>query len=79
MEDQQQCPRQSRDLGKWVWESNGTHEMADAPCMGEATRTRLGQWPWGQRESLTIPTFLPPSHSAGTSRALVSAPGAVAP
>lgn len=37
--------------GKRVWESNGTHEMADACGMGEATRTRPLQWPWGQKAS----------------------------
>lgn len=68
----------SWDLGKWVRESDGTHEKASASGVGEVMRTRLGQWPWEQRESLTVPTFLPSFHSADISHALVSASRAVA-
>lgn len=68
----------SWDLGKWVRESGGTHEKTSASGMGEAMRTRLGHWPWGQRESLTVPKFLPSFHSAGVSLALASVARATA-
>lgn len=62
-------------VGAGTWKNGPESQMGPVRrlmpgCMCETMRTRLGSWPWGQRESLAVATFLPSFHSAGIIHAL---------